>query len=123
MAYQSYPRHEPRHFVPPDFGYYPATPPPPRLPPLGSLAERTNPGYMLATASASASASALDNGYLNRSATQTLPLRMHHHGPPIDPRAYAAPAPVAYEERSSPMMSQGREPQAHRVRTYDQESQ
>ncbi|KAJ5414349.1 hypothetical protein N7509_000976 [Penicillium cosmopolitanum] len=115
MAYEPYSRHEPRHFVPPDVGYYHrpmmATPPPPRLPPLGTLPETsTDPRYMLSS----------DNGYLaHHSMPQTLPLRMHHQGPALEPRAYPAP----YDERSNSMLNPSREPAAYRMRTYDQESQ
>lgn len=116
MAYEPYQRHEPRHFVPPEVGYYSrpmmATPPlPPRLPPIGRLPETAmDPRYMLSS----------ENGYMARQMVpQTLPLRMHHHGPPMESRSY----PAVYEERSHSMLSQSREPDAYRTRTYDQESQ
>lgn len=62
-----------------------------------------------------------DNGYMSRhSMPQTLPLRMHHHGPAVaDPWGYPGP----YDERSSPMLGHSRESASHRVRTYDLESQ
>lgn len=116
MAYEPYQRHEPRHFVPPEVGYYSrpmmaTPPPPPRLPPIGRVPETAmDPRYMLSS----------ENGYMARQMMpQTLPLRMHHHGPPMDSRSY----PAVYEERSHPMLNQSREPAAYRTRTYDQESQ
>lgn len=118
MIYEPYIRHELRQAVPPNSGYYQhqilATPPPPRLPSLGSLPRPTpDSRYMLSS----------DNeGDMNRNSTtmpQMLPLRMHPHGPPIDPRAYPAP----YEERINLILSHGREHTAHQMRTFDQESQ
>lgn len=116
MIYEPYIHHEPRQAVAPNAGCYQrqilTTPPPPRLPSLGSLPGAiADPRYILSS----------DNGYVNHDTTipHTLPLRVHPHGPVIDPRAY----PVPYEERSNPMFSHGREYATQQMRTFDQESQ
>lgn len=112
MTYhQPYTRHEPRHFFPQDMGYGPPAftgAPGPRLPALQHPLERSaDPRYTLSS----------DNTYTSRHASpHTLPLRMHHHGPvAADPRGYHD----RYEERSSPMLSHGREYTSHRMQTFD----
>ncbi|KAJ5169004.1 uncharacterized protein N7482_004598 [Penicillium canariense] len=123
VAYhQPYPRHEPRHFLPPELHYERPTlttpPGPPRLPSLGQLPESSvDPRYMVSS----------DHGYMNRPLMpQALPLRMHHHSPTVgDPRGYPGPgpSPASYGELSSPMLSHGGDYARHRVRTHDLESQ
>lgn len=116
VSYQSYPYHDPRHFRPPEMGYarpeLSAPPGPPRLPPLGPRADANpDPRYMVAG----------ENSYINRqSFLHTLPLRMHYQVPAApDLRTSHGP----YEERSSPMISHGRDFPSHRLRTFDLESQ
>lgn len=115
MTYHPYPRHEPRHFLPPDIGYsrpVPSTQPGPRLPSIGHFPERNvDPSHMPTS----------DNGYKHHSSIpHTLPLRMHHYDfADIDPRG---DPPAPYAGRSNPMLSHGRE-YSHRVRTHDLESQ